>query len=131
MLSATLVDRSWVSANFVAICLSVIVACGAVFAEAAFFAGAAASFVAEAAFLPTRAAFAAATAFAGTSLFLAAVVITAGGPFLAAAIGFLVGGTAYFLRILRVGNLVLIYAFIRIMRHRVLVAKLLEQRRER
>jgi hypothetical protein len=72
-------------------CLSVIVACGAVFAEAAF--------------LPTGAALAAATAFAGARPFLAVVVITAGGPFLAAAIGFLAGGTAYSLRTFRVGNL--------------------------
>jgi hypothetical protein len=103
MRSASFVDKSWLSANLAAICLSVIVACGAAFTGAAFFAGTA-FFAAGAAFLPTGAALAAATAFAGARPFLAALFIAGGGAFLAA-IGFLAGGTANFLRTFHVGNM--------------------------
>src|ERR1700733_4130191 len=84
--SASFFGRSWLSASSAAICLSVMVTCGAAFAAAAFLAGAAAFlavtggfFAARAALTGTAAFLTTATAFAGTGAFLAAAAFLAGG----------------------------------------------------
>jgi len=87
MPSATFFGRSWPSANWAAICLSVTVTCGAAFAATAFLTGAAAAFLAAGA-----AFFAAGTALTGAAALLATATGFNGTAAFLATAGFLAGG---------------------------------------
>src|ERR1700733_1808505 len=77
--SASFFGRAWLSASSAAICLSVIVTCGAAFAAAAFLAVTGGFFAARAALTGSASFLTTATAFAGTGAFLAAAAFLAGG----------------------------------------------------